>query len=373
MPKSDLYIGVLSGTSADSIDALLVDFSNSIEVIDRFSKKIPKAVKNKIFELVLNKKITKYAKRQTELDDILGELIGKSVNQLIKRTKIDKQMVKAIGSHGQTIKHSSSRKNPFSLQIGNPELVRKLTGIKVVYGFRQSDIANGGMGAPLTPAFHNEYMSQAKVNRAIVNIGGITNVTLLPAKGKVLGWDIGPGNCLIDQAMKNITNGKKQFDNKGFLAKKGNPHVLKNTIKKFLNESYFKRPIPKSQTVENYDLRKFKFDPLEIKKLKDEDLISGLTEITFQSILRDLKRYCNQKYEIYFCGGGTKNNYLMDRFNELHIENLQFFKTSDLGIDPLDVEAMTFAWLAKKRLEKQKIKLTSVTGSKPCLMGEVIN
>ena len=225
MQKSDLYIGVLSGTSADSIDALLVDFSNSIKVIDRFSKKIPKAVKNKIFELVLNKKITKYAKRQTELDDILGELIGKSVNQLIKRTKIDKQMVKAIGSHGQTIKHSSSRKNPFSLQIGNPELVRKLTGIKVVYGFRQSDIANGGMGAPLTPAFHNEYMSQAKVNRAIVNIGGITNVTLLPAKGKVLGWDIGPGNCLIDQAMKNITNGKKQFDNKGFLAKKGNPHV----------------------------------------------------------------------------------------------------------------------------------------------------
>ena len=191
--------------------------------------------------------------------------------------------------------------------------------------------------------------------------------------GKVLGWDIGPGNCLIDQAMKNITNGKKQFDNKGFLAKKGNPHVLKNTIKKFLNESYFKRPIPKSQTVENYDLRKFKFDPLEIKKLKDEDLISGLTEITFQSILRDLKKYCNKKYEIYFCGGGTKNNYLMDRFNELHIENLQFFKTSDLGIDPLDVEAMTFAWLAKKRLEKQKIKLTSVTGSKPCLMGEVIN
>ena len=120
-------------------------------------------------------------------------------------------------------------------------------------------------------------------------------------------------------------------------------------------------------------IRKFKFDPLEIKKLKDEDLISGLTEITFQSILRDLKKYCNKKYEIYFCGGGTKNNYLMDRFNELHMENLQFFKTSDLGIDPLDVEAMTFAWLAKKRLEKQKIKLTSVTGSKPCLMGEVIN
>ena len=103
------------------------------------------------------------------------------------------------------------------------------------------------------------------------------------------------------------------------------------------------------------------------------DLISGLTEITFQSILRDLKKFCNKKYEIYFCGGGTKNNYLMDRFNELHLENLQFFKTSDLGIDPLDVEAMTFAWLAKKRLEKQKIKLTNVTGSKPCLMGEVIN
>ena len=373
MPKSDLYIGVLSGTSADSIDALLVDFSNSIKVVDRFSKKIPKAVKNKIFELVLDKELPKYANKQKELDYVLGELIGKCVNQLIKKTKIDRKMIKAIGSHGQTIKHSSSRKNPSSLQIGNPELVRKLTGIKVVYGFRQSDIAHGGMGAPLTPAFHNEYMSQAKVNRAIVNIGGITNVTLLPAKGKILGWDIGPGNCFIDQAVKNITNGKKQFDRGGTLAKKGNPQVLKNTIKKFLNTSYFKKPIPKSQSVENYDLKKFRFDPSEMKNLRDVDLISGLTEITFQTILRDLEKYCKKKYKIYFCGGGTKNNYLMDRFKELDLENLQFFKTSDLGIDPLDVEAMTFAWLAKKRLEKQKIKLTSVTGSKPCLMGEVIN
>ena len=373
MPKPDIYIGVLSGTSADSIDALLVDFSRSIKVIDRFSKKIPKAVKDKIFELVLNKKLQNFAKKQKELDSILGELIGKSVNQLIKKTKIDKQMVKAIGSHGQTIKHSSSRKNPFSLQIGNPELVRKLTGIKVVYGFRQSDIANGGMGAPLTPAFHNEYMSQAKVNRAIVNIGGITNVTLLPAKGKILGWDIGPGNCFIDQAVKNITNGKKQFDNKGILARKGNPQVLENTIKKFLSTSYFKKPIPKSQSVENYDLKKLSFNPSEIKELKDVDLISGLTEITFQSILRDLQKHCKKRYEIYFCGGGTENNYLMDKFKELNLENLQFFKTSDLGINPLDVEAMTFAWLAKKRVEKQKIDLNSVTGSKPCLMGEVIS
>ena len=373
MPKSDLYIGVLSGTSADSIDALLVDFSNSIKVIDRFSEKIPITVKNKIFELVLNKKVSNYARKQKELDCILGELIARCVNQLIKKTKLDKKMVKAIGSHGQTIKHSSSRRNPFSLQIGNPKLVKKLTGIKVVYGFRQSDIENGGMGAPLTPAFHNEYMSKAKVNRAIVNIGGIANVTLLPSKGKILGWDIGPGNCFIDQAIKDLTNGKKQFDNKGALAKKGNPQVLKTSIKKFLNKSYFKKPIPKSQSVENYDLKKFKFDPSEKKKLKDVDLISGLTEITFQLILRDLQKYCKQKYEIYFCGGGTKNDYLMDKFKELKLENLQFFKTSDLGIDPLDVEAMTFAWLAKKRIEKQKIKLTSVTGSKPCLMGEVIN
>ena len=372
MPKSDLYIGVLSGTSADSIDALLVDFSNSIKVIDRFSEKIPNVVKNKIFELVLNKKVPNYEKKQKELDYILGKLIGKCVNHLMKKTKVDKQMVKAIGSHGQTIKHSSSGKNPFSLQIGNPELVKKLTGIKVVYGFRQSDIANGGIGAPLTPAFHSEYMSKAKVNRAIVNIGGITNVTLLPSEGKILGWDIGPGNCFIDQAVKDLTNGKNQFDNKGVLAKKGNPQVLKNSIKKFLNTSYFKKPIPKSQSVENYDLKKFKFDPSEKKKLKGVDLISGLTEITFLLILRDLEKYCKQKYEIYFCGGGTKNDYLMDKFKELKLKNLKFFKTSDLGIDPLDVEAMTFAWLAKKRIEKQKIKLTSVTGSKPCLMGEVI-
>ena len=373
MPKSNLYIGVLSGTSADSIDALLVDFSKSIKVIDRFSEKIPKTVKDNIFELVLNKKLPNYKEKQKELDCKLGKLIGKCVNQLIKKSQVNKQTVKGIGSHGQTIIHSSSRKKPFSLQIGNPELIKKLTGIKVVHGFRQSDIANGGMGAPLTPAFHKEYMSKANINRAIVNIGGITNVTLLPAKGKIRGWDIGPGNCFIDQAVRKLTNGKKQFDNKGALARKGNPKVLENTIKKFLNTSYFKKPIPKSQSVENYDLKKFRFDRSEIKKLKDEDLISGLTEITFQAILRDLQKYCKKKYEIFFCGGGTNNDYLMDRFKELDLENLQFFETSDLGINPLDVEAMTFAWLAKKRIEKQKIELTSVTGSKPCLMGEVIN
>ena len=204
MPKSDLYIGVLSGTSADSIDALLVDFSNSIKVIDRFSIKIPKAVKNKIFELVLNKKLPNFAKKQKELDYVLGELIGKCVNELIIKAKIEKRIVKAIGSHGQTIKHSTSKKNPFSLQIGSPRLVRNLTGIKVVYGFRQSDIANGGMGAPLTPAFHNEFMSQAKINRAIVNIGGITNVTLLPAKGKILGG-------ILDWELLHRSSYKKSF------------------------------------------------------------------------------------------------------------------------------------------------------------------
>lgn len=373
MPKSEIYIGVLSGTSADSIDALLIDFSKSDKVINRFSKKIPVEIKNKIFELVLNDQVLNYSKKQKELDLILGELISKCINQLIKKTKIDRKKIKAIGSHGQTIKHNSSIKNPFSLQIGNPELISKLTGIKVIYGFRQSDIANGGIGAPLTPAFHNEFMSKAKVNRAIVNIGGIANITLLPSKGKILGWDIGPGNCFIDQAVKKITNGKKHYDNKGALAKKGNPLALKNSIKKFLNTSYFKKEIPKSQSVENYDLRKFKIEINEKKKLKDEDLISGLTEITFQAILKDLQKYCSGFYEVYFCGGGTKNDYLMSKFEDLKYENLKFFKTSDIGVDPLDVEAMTFAWLAKKRLEKQKIRLTSVTGSKPCLMGEIIN
>jgi anhydro-N-acetylmuramic acid kinase len=371
MPKSNLYIGVLSGTSADSIDAVIIKFKRIPEIVSKISIKMPENIKRDIFQLVFSRTDKNFFKKQKKLDDVLGELIGKSINKLLKKSNVSYKDIKAVGSHGQTIKHSNSKKKPFSLQVGNPKIIKDLTGIKVISGFRQSDIKNGGSGAPLTPAFHKEFLSHKKINRAIINIGGITNITLLPVKGKIKGWDIGPGNCLIDQGIRKITNGEKEFDLNGNVAKKGNALKLTRTINTFLKKDYFNKDIPKSQSIENYNLKDIKINTQEKAFYKNEDLIAALTEITFQSILKDLKKYCKDNYEIYFCGGGTKNNFLMKKFKDLSIPNLKFFVTNEIGLNPMDIEAMTFAWLAMQRLSKQKIYLNSVTGSRACLMGQI--
>ena len=372
MKVSNLYIGTLSGPSADSIDAALFDFGKKIKLIGSLSKKIPQELKAKILKLSNSKKNlhANPTKELLELDESFAIETANLINKLLKKFNIDKNLIRAIGSHGQTIQHFPKIDNPYSLQIGNPVLISELTEIKTVANFRKANVENGGIGAPLTPAFHKDIFFSKKFNRVIVNIGGISNITrLIPGK-KVIGWDSGPGNCLIDQCVQEFSNNKKQYDDKGKVAKKGNPHNLEKIIEKVLSSDYFKETLPKSQSILNFNFKKI--SKSNLKKSSFADWTFAMTEITALSIARDLIKFCNmQKVEIYICGGGSKNEFLIERLKNDLSDNFIIKKINSLGIDPMLIEACTFAWLGKKRIEKKKINLRNSTGAKPSLLGEI--
>ena len=372
MKFSNLYIGTLSGTSADSIDAALFDIGKKIKVVGSISKKIPQNLKSEIIKFSnSNKNLYKHpTKKLMKLDVHFAVETADLINRLLTRLKIDKKLIKAIGSHGQTIQHFPEIENPYSLQIGSPKIISEKTNIKTVGNFRKANIDNGGIGAPLTPAFHKEIFFSKKTNRVIINIGGITNITRLIPRKKVIGWDSGPGNCLIDQCVQQFTARKNQFDNRGRIAEKGNIKELGKIIESFLSQDYFLESLPKSQAIINFNFKKI--SKSKLKKYSFNDWASAMTEITALSIVRDLEKFCKaKKVDIYFCGGGSKNNFLIKRIRDLLNENYEIKKINDLGIDPMLIEACTFAWLSKKRVEKKKIDLINSTGAKPSLLGEI--
>ena len=371
MKVSNLYIGTLSGTSADSIDAALFDFGKKIKLIGSLSKKIPQELKAKILKLSNSRKNlhANPTKELLELDECFAIETANLINKLLKKFNIDKNLIRAIGSHGQTIQHFPFLKKPYSLQIGNPEIISNLTGITTVGNFRQTNIINGGSGAPLTPSFHNAFLRDKTKNRIIVNIGGITNVTLLLKNKKTIGWDTGPGNCLIDQSVKKLIGKKFLFDKNGDFARQGDFKKLTKTIQLLVNESFFKLEIPKSDSTKNYDFSKLFFNDSNLSKF---DWISAMTEVTALTLVDSLKKNCSaKKLNLYVCGGGSKNSYLMKRIKMNLPKHWSLGNTQTLGIDPMFVETSTFGWLAKQRLENKKINLQSSTGANTALTGEV--
>ena len=369
--KNNLYIGTLSGTSMDSIDASLLKITNDIKILNSYSVKMPKALLDRMMKLSRTKK-NLFLHPTKELKEADNQFTLETVNvvkKLLKKSKLRNSDIQAIGSHGQTIQHRPFSKKPYSLQIGNPKIISDLTGIKTISNFRQTNIMNGGSGAPLTPSFHNFFLREKTKNRAIVNIGGITNVTLLLKNKKTIGWDTGPGNCLIDQSVKKLIGGKNSFDKNGDLAKKGDFQKLKKTIDFLIKKPFFNLETPKSDSTENYDFSKLFIKDSNISKF---DWISAMTEITALTLVNSLIKNCSsKKLNIYICGGGSKNSYLIKRIKTKLPRDWSIGNTKALGIDPMFVETSTFGWLAKQRLENKKIDLKSSTGAIPSLTGEV--
>ena len=369
--KNNLYIGTLSGTSMDSIDASLLKITNDIKILNSYSVKMPKALLERMMQLSRTKK-NLFLHPTKELKEADNQFTLETVNvvkKLLKKSKLRNSDIQAIGSHGQTIQHRPFSKKPYSLQIGNPKIISDLTGIKTISNFRQTNIMNGGSGAPLTPSFHNFFLREKTKNRAIVNIGGITNVTLLLKNKKTIGWDTGPGNCLIDQSVKKLIGGKNSFDKNGDLAKKGDFQKLKKTIDFLIKKPFFNLETPKSDSTENYDFSKLFFKDSNISKF---DWISAMTEITALTLVNSLIKNCSsKKLNIYVCGGGSKNSYLIKRIKTKLPRDWSIGNTKTIGIDPMFVETSTFGWLAKQRLENKKIDLKSSTGAIPSLTGEV--
>lgn len=355
---NELYIGLMSGTSADGIDAALVDFSQPHpQLIATHYNPYPRELRQLILELCHPG--TNEINRLGELDIALGKAFAHTANTLLENQKISSTQIKAIGSHGQTIRHHPHLK--FTLQIGDPNVIAAETGITTIADFRRRDLAHGGQGAPLVPAFHQEIFA-SKESRAIVNIGGIANITVLT--DSVLGFDTGPGNNLLDAWAE--THLQKTYDENGTWAAQGKVNI--ELLNQLLADPYFKLAPPKSTGREYFNLNWLK--KFLTPSISAVDVQATLAELTAINITDAVKKHLNTG-EIFICGGGAHNAFLLSRIKEL-AKPLTAHSTSQLGIDPDWVEAIAFAWLAKQTLNKKPGNLTAVTGAKkPAILGGI--
>ena len=356
------YIGVMSGTSLDGIDVAITRFSKSgsFHFVTAQTFPFPPQLRVQLSQLITEQQCP--LQELGSIDIALGQLIGQSVNQLLDKQQLSPKEIIAIGSHGQTIFHEPNGYFPFSHQIGNANVITETTGITTIADFRQRDIAAGGQGAPLVPAFHQSLFSSLDENRVIVNIGGISNLTRLPASTNdtVIGFDTGPGNVLIDYWTQLHLN--KPYDHSGEWAKSGqcNEHLLALLC----DEPYFKQNIPKSTGRELFNQSWFEaLVEHEIQDLKPVDIQATLVELTAKTISADIKLHANSSQHVFVCGGGAHNDYLLNRLQSL-LNDKKISTTEALGLHPDWVEACAFAWLAYRTMNGLSGNLPAVTGAK---------
>lgn len=357
----ELYIGLISGTSIDGINAALVDFSQpQPQLLATHYEKMPELLRANLIQLCAPN--ANEIDRLADVDNLLGKQFAAAANALLKKSATTPQAIKAIGSHGQTIRHYPQKK--FTLQIGDPNVIAAETGITVVADFRRKDIALGGQGAPLVPAFHDAIFRDKTKNRIILNIGGIANVTLLPINHSTSGFDTGPGNTLLDAfVFKHL---QKNFDEDGKWAASGK--VIPELLEKMLQDPYFKLSPPKSTGREYFNL--MWLEKLLTKKYEAQDVQATLLALTVKSILAAIPKEITSG-EIFVCGGGAANVFLMEQLKQFG-KGFAVYSTEKIGVHPDWVEAMAFAWLAKQTMEKKTGNLKEVTGAvKESILGGV--
>jgi anhydro-N-acetylmuramic acid kinase len=365
----ELYLGLMSGTSADGIDAAVVDFSAQFpHVVATAYTPYTAELREKI--LSLYQPGENEIHRLSELDVQLGQIFAAAANKLLQEHTIAPQTIRAIGSHGQTVRHHPHQPLPFTLQIGDPNIIAAATGITTVADFRRRDIAFGGQGAPLVPAFHQHLFTSSKMNRVIVNIGGIANATFLPhdPKQPIIGFDTGPGNALMDAWIH--THQQKMFDHDGRWAASGYASTL--LLENLLKEPYFHQPAPKSTGREYFNLNWLNQHLQKInQKISPVDVQATLAELTVRTIILSIRTHLPHG-EILVCGGGARNSLLMSHLQALAKPHFTIETTEKYGVDPDWVEAMAFAWLAKQTLNGKPGNLPSVTGAQsPCVLGGI--
>jgi anhydro-N-acetylmuramic acid kinase len=293
----------------------------------------------------------------------LARLYAQSIPPLLSQAAISATQVKAVGCHGQTIRHCPE--HGYTLQIGNAALLAELTGITVINDFRSRDIAAGGQGAPLVPAFHDKVLRHRSIHRVVVNIGGISNLTNLPPDAPTSGFDCGPGNLLMDAWCMQHTG--KSYDDNGAWAASGN--ALPALLAAMLDEPFFALPPPKSS---GRDL--FNMDWLRSKLQGGEsaaDVQATLLELTCRTIALAIQHHCPGAAAIYLCGGGAHNQTLRNRLAAL-LPDSSVQATDALGVDGDYLEAIAFAWLAQQTLHGTPANLPLVTGAKhPCILGAI--
>lgn len=358
------YIGLMSGTSCDSIDAVLVDLSDRqrIQNVACHEHVIPADIKQQINGLI--EPGDNEIHRLGELDRQLGELFAKAVFALLEKTTLTANDIRAIGSHGQNIRHQPRGDQPFTLQIADPNTIAERTGITTVADFRRRNLAQGGQAAPLTPAFHREVFASDSETRIVLNIGGIANITLLdPAQDAVIGFDTGPGNTLLDTWILQQQN--KAYDADGSWAAQGT--VNEALLQCLLADSYFQQSAPKSTGREYFNLNWLQPHLQDISAI---DVQATLAELTACSIANAIKASAQQG-TVIVCGGGVFNRDLLQRLQR-QLTAFTITSSDHFGIVPQWVEAIAFAWFAQQTLSGNRVDLCSVTGAdKPTVLGGI--
>jgi anhydro-N-acetylmuramic acid kinase len=357
----ELYIGLMSGTSLDGVDAALVDLRSRPLLLGAVFAPYPVDLKAALLDL--HEPSADELDRASRVGIRLSKLYASAVGRLLRKCRVGPQSVRAIGCHGQTVRHVPA--SGYTLQLGSPAWLAGRTGIPVVADFRSSDIAAGGQGAPLVPAFHAALFRDPRVHRVIVNLGGIANLTDLPRRGPVTGFDTGPGNVLLDAWIGRRVG--EDIDRGGALASRG--RVIEPLLKAMLDDPYFRRLPPKSTGRDRFKLEWL--HRFGVARRKAEDVQATLAELTARSIGNAVARFCSGAREVYLCGGGAHNRDLVRRIGRALPES-ELASTVRLGVHPDWVEAMAFAWLAQRRLRLEPGNLPEVTGaSKAQVLGAI--
>jgi anhydro-N-acetylmuramic acid kinase len=362
----DYYIGLISGTSMDGIDAALVEFGDrSVEIVSGRTTPYPEALRSKLMAATRAPE-TCTADLIGTLDHWVGECFRDTALELVQAAGVRPDQVRAIGSHGQTIRHRPDDERPFTLQIGNAAIIAKGTGIDCVADFRSADLALGGQGAPLVPPFHEWMFRSPDVDRCVLNIGGIANITVLPAAPEpISGFDTGPGNTLMDAWVRRHYN--VPYDDEGRWANIGT--IVPSLLEAMLTDPYFAKAPPKSTGFEYFN------DDWLSELIEDDaefaDVQASLAELTAATIADAIARYAGRTQEVLICGGGVHNTDLMRRLGD-RMPGIPLMSTADSGLDPDRVEACAFAWLAMRTVNSEAGNAPGVTGaSRATVLGAI--
>lgn len=360
-----LYLGLISGTSVDGIDAVIADFDgDDAKLVAHDTIPYDDALRADLLAAI-GDPAGCTVDRFGNLDARCGEAFAGAAVALVRKAGLDAADIAAIGSHGQTLYHQPDAQPPFSVQIGDPAIVASATGVVTVADFRRQDVALGGQGAPLVPPFHRWFFADADADTAVANIGGIANLTLLPVRGAVTGFDCGPGNTLMDAWIRRHRD--LPFDEDGAWAAGG--EVDDALLERLLADPYLEREPPKSTGFEHYNLAwlESKIAP----GTSADDVQATLLAFTARSLSAALLDALPECRRLILCGGGAHNAGLVSRLRET-LPNVAVESSAAHGIGPDWVEAAAFAWLARERLAGRPGNLPAVTGARrPTPLGGV--
>jgi len=360
----ELYVGLMSGTSVDGIDAALVAFQSSskLTVLETQLYPFPTGVRSDIDRLALNSSRL-FNNEDSPLHDALANYYADAALNLIDKAGLNASNITAIANHGQTVRHEPSMQPPFSLQLGNGQHIANKTNILTICQFRQADLAVGGQGAPLMPAFHNAIFGDSH-GALVLNLGGIANITVLGKE--TIGFDTGPANCLLDQWVNKHTG--KRFDKNGKWAASGK--VIANVLESLMQDQYFSQSYPKSTGTDYFNLDWLNSHIASIEDHRPEDIQATLLALTVESIKHAITHLKVCSSELYVCGGGANNSALMNALAK-QLDKFSVKKTDKLGVPTDWVEAVGFAWLGYCFNHNLPSNLPSVTGaSRRVVLGE---